>query len=166
MDCVCLDQHAFEIQLAEQLPQHRPLVVFAGGVADLAVTIRHLRSSTPHRGPPNTRSSLARSCHHTPADRDSLHHTGSGRSFSHESQCTELPHPPVGRSSGTRNPMVATATPGRVPRSGLYGDRMAKRSRSRKLWLLLGIPSTASIRRYQAGKRTPRRIRASGIGLR
>jgi hypothetical protein len=39
MECVSLDQHAIEIQLAEQLPQHRPFVVFAGGVAGL--TDRH-----------------------------------------------------------------------------------------------------------------------------
>ncbi len=36
MERVRLDQHALEIQLAEQLPEHRPLVVFAGGVAGLA----------------------------------------------------------------------------------------------------------------------------------
>jgi hypothetical protein len=31
---------------------------------------------------------------------------------------------------------------------------------------LLKIPSTATSSRYQAGMRTPRRIRASGIALR
>lgn len=36
MKRIRLDQHALEIQLAEQLPQHRPLVVVAGGVASLA----------------------------------------------------------------------------------------------------------------------------------
>ncbi len=36
MERVRLDEHALEIQLAEELPQHRPLVVFAGGVAGLA----------------------------------------------------------------------------------------------------------------------------------
>jgi len=36
MERVRLDEHAAQIQLAEQLPQHRPLVVFAGGVAGLA----------------------------------------------------------------------------------------------------------------------------------
>ena len=36
MERVRLDQHALEIQLTEQLPQHRPLVVIAGGVAGLA----------------------------------------------------------------------------------------------------------------------------------
>ena len=36
MERIRLDQHTLEIQLAEQLPQHRPLVVFAGGVAGLA----------------------------------------------------------------------------------------------------------------------------------
>ena len=36
MECVRLDEHTLEIQLAEQLPQHRPLVVFSGGVAGLA----------------------------------------------------------------------------------------------------------------------------------
>ena len=47
---------------------------------------------------------------------------------------------------------------------------MAKRSRSRKLWQPLGIPSTATSSSYQDGnrtpRRTPRRIRASGIDLR
>jgi hypothetical protein len=36
MERVGLDQNSVEIQLAEQLPQHRPLVVIAGGVAGLA----------------------------------------------------------------------------------------------------------------------------------
>ncbi len=36
MERIGLDEHTLEIQLAEQLPQHRPLVVFAGGVAGLA----------------------------------------------------------------------------------------------------------------------------------
>jgi hypothetical protein len=46
------------------------------------------------------------------------------------------------------------------------GWRMAKRSRSRRLWQQLGIPSTATSSRYQAGLRIPRRIRGSGIALR
>lgn len=46
------------------------------------------------------------------------------------------------------------------------GWRMAKRSRSRKLWQRLRIPRRATNSRYQAGIRTPRRIRASGIALR
>jgi hypothetical protein len=54
MECVSLDQHAIEIQLAEQLPQHRPFVVFAGGVAGLTVAVRLLRSSTPRPVPRNT----------------------------------------------------------------------------------------------------------------
>ena len=54
MERVRLDEHATKIQLAEQLPQHRPLVVFAGGVAGLAVALRLLSSSSPHRGRPNT----------------------------------------------------------------------------------------------------------------
>ena len=36
MERIRLDQHTLEIQLAEQPPQHRPLVVFAGGIAGLA----------------------------------------------------------------------------------------------------------------------------------
>jgi hypothetical protein len=36
MERIRLDEHTLEIQLAEQLPQHRPLVVCAGGVAGLA----------------------------------------------------------------------------------------------------------------------------------
>jgi len=54
MKRVRLDQHAAQIQLAEQLPQNRPLVIFASGVAGLAVALRLLRSSSPHRGQPNT----------------------------------------------------------------------------------------------------------------
>ncbi len=33
LECVRLAEHALEIQLAKQLAQHRPLVVFAGGIA-------------------------------------------------------------------------------------------------------------------------------------
>ena len=36
MERVRLDENALQIQLTEQLPQHRPLVVFAGGLAGLA----------------------------------------------------------------------------------------------------------------------------------
>ena len=36
MERVRLDENTLQIQLTEQLPQHRPLVVFAGGVAGLA----------------------------------------------------------------------------------------------------------------------------------
>jgi hypothetical protein len=36
MERIRLDEHALKIQLAEELPQLRPLVVFAGGVAGLA----------------------------------------------------------------------------------------------------------------------------------
>ena len=36
MESVRLDESALQIQLAEQLPQHRALVVIAGGVAGLA----------------------------------------------------------------------------------------------------------------------------------
>jgi hypothetical protein len=36
MERVRLDQHALQIQLAEQLPQYCPLVVFARGIAGLA----------------------------------------------------------------------------------------------------------------------------------
>lgn len=51
---VSLDENTLKIQLAEQLPEHCPLVVFAGGVAGLAVAVRLLRSSTPPPGQPNT----------------------------------------------------------------------------------------------------------------
>ena len=44
--------------------------------------------------------------------------------------------------------------------------RIVKRSRSRQLWQRLRIPSTAISSRNQPGKRTPSRIRASGIALR
>jgi hypothetical protein len=36
MERIRLDDHALKIQLADELPQHRPLVVFASGVAGLA----------------------------------------------------------------------------------------------------------------------------------
>ena len=54
MQGIRLNEYAAQIQLAEQLPEHRPLVVFAGGVTSLAVAIRLLRSSWPH---PRRRSS-------------------------------------------------------------------------------------------------------------
>jgi len=31
MECIRLDEDTLEIQLAEELPQHRPLVIFASG---------------------------------------------------------------------------------------------------------------------------------------
>jgi len=51
---VCLGENTLKIQLAEQLPEPCPLVVFAGGVSGLAIAVRLLRSSTPPPGPPNT----------------------------------------------------------------------------------------------------------------
>ena len=36
MERVRLDQHALQIQFTKELPQHCPLMVFAGGVAGLA----------------------------------------------------------------------------------------------------------------------------------
>ena len=51
-----LDENALQINLAEQLPQHRPLMVFANGVAGLAVALRLLRSSWPAPGQLNTAS--------------------------------------------------------------------------------------------------------------
>ena len=47
---VSLDENTLKIQLAEQLSEHCPLMVFAGGVAGLAVAVRLLRSSTPPQG--------------------------------------------------------------------------------------------------------------------
>ena len=47
MECVCLDEHAFQIQLANQLPENRPLVVARGGVAGLAD--RHAQSGRIQR---------------------------------------------------------------------------------------------------------------------
>jgi hypothetical protein len=38
-----LDQHTVKIELGVQLFEHRPLMVFAGGVASLAVAVRLLR---------------------------------------------------------------------------------------------------------------------------
>jgi hypothetical protein len=45
-------------------------------------------------------------------------------------------------------------------------NRAAKRFRSCKFWKPLRIPSTATSNKYQAGNRTPRLIRTSGIYLR
>ena len=53
MECVGLDHHTLEIQLAKQLPQNRPLMVFAGGVAGLAD--RHTQSGRIQRDLGNER---------------------------------------------------------------------------------------------------------------
>lgn len=42
-----LDQHAVQIQPPRQLPEHRPLVVLAGGAADLAAAVRLLGNRLP-----------------------------------------------------------------------------------------------------------------------
>jgi len=42
MQGIHLDQHALQIQLAKELPQHHPLMVLTGGVAGL--TDRHVQS--------------------------------------------------------------------------------------------------------------------------
>jgi hypothetical protein len=47
MERIRLDEHAHQDQLAEQLSEHRPLVVFAGGVACLAD--RHAQCSRVQR---------------------------------------------------------------------------------------------------------------------
>ena len=57
MERIRLDQHTLEIQLAEQLPQHRPLVVFAGGVAGLAD--RHAQGGRIQRDLSNERRTPA-----------------------------------------------------------------------------------------------------------
>jgi hypothetical protein len=36
MQCIRLDQYAFEIQFSAELAQHRPFVGFTGGLAGLA----------------------------------------------------------------------------------------------------------------------------------
>ena len=48
MQGIRLNEYALEIQLAEQLPEHRPLVVFSSGVTSLAVAVWLLRSNWPH----------------------------------------------------------------------------------------------------------------------
>ena len=50
---VRLDQHALQIQLAKELPQHRPLVVLTSGVAGLAD--RHTQSGRIQRDLGNER---------------------------------------------------------------------------------------------------------------
>jgi hypothetical protein len=49
MERIRLDQLTLEIWLAEQLPQHRPLVVFAHGIAGL--TDRHAKGDGVQRHP-------------------------------------------------------------------------------------------------------------------
>ena len=57
MKRVRLDQNALQIQFAKQLPQHRPLMVFAGGVAGL--TDRHAQSGRVQRDLGNERGPSA-----------------------------------------------------------------------------------------------------------
>lgn len=47
MQGIRLDQHALKFQLAEQLPQHCPLMIFAGGVSGL--TVRHAKGGGVQR---------------------------------------------------------------------------------------------------------------------
>lgn len=47
IESIRLDQHALQLELAEELPQHRPLVIFASGVARLADS--HTQSSGVER---------------------------------------------------------------------------------------------------------------------
>jgi len=65
MERVRLDQHAAQIQLAEQLPQHRPLVIFASGVAGLAD--RHTEGSRIQRDLGNERGTAAGCGHDRPS---------------------------------------------------------------------------------------------------
>jgi hypothetical protein len=58
MKRIRLDENALQIQLAEQLTQHQPLVVAAGGVAGLAD--RHAQSGRIQRD-------LGNECRATPA---------------------------------------------------------------------------------------------------
>jgi len=73
MECVCLDENALEIQLAEQLPEHRPLVVVAGGVTGLAD--RHAQCRGIQRDLGNERG--------TPAG-GALHRTPQGLAVTHQ----------------------------------------------------------------------------------
>ncbi len=155
-----------------QLPQHRPLVFLSGGVAGLADG--HTEGGGVQRELGNERGAPAGG---------GLDRTPQGFAVTHqliETCCAtrDLGDRPVtdrgaqgwhahlledvaergirgGRRSSTPNAAVSTAW-----------WRMANRSRSRKLSHPLRIPSTATSSRYQAGNRTPRRIRASGINLR
>ena len=47
MERISLNKNALQIQFAKELPEYRPLMVLADGVAGLAVAVRFLRSSTP-----------------------------------------------------------------------------------------------------------------------
>jgi len=40
MQGIRLDHYAAQIQFAEELPEHRPLVVLASGIASLTVAVR------------------------------------------------------------------------------------------------------------------------------
>jgi hypothetical protein len=57
MQGIRLDQYAAQIQFAEQLPEHRPLVVLAGGIAGL--TDRHTKGCRIERDLGDERGSPA-----------------------------------------------------------------------------------------------------------
>jgi hypothetical protein len=65
MESISLDQDTLEIQLAEELPQHRPLVVVAGGVAGLAD--RHTKCGRIERDLCNERRAPTGCRHDRPA---------------------------------------------------------------------------------------------------
>ena len=54
MEGIRLDQHTLKVELTEQLFEHRPLMVFAGGVAGLAD--RHTEGGRLQRDLSNERS--------------------------------------------------------------------------------------------------------------
>lgn len=119
-----LDQHPLQVELAQQLFQHRPLVVLTGGVAGMGDRHtqggriqRHLgneRRTTASGGLDRTPQCLANRCAeaqglHKSVGPVPLHHLGSGRSSSRGWPRTGPLRPPAGRSSGTPNPMGAAA---------------------------------------------------------
>ena len=57
MERVSLNKNALQIQFAKELPEYRPLMVFAGGVAGLAD--RHAQSSGVERDLGNERGTAA-----------------------------------------------------------------------------------------------------------
>jgi hypothetical protein len=122
MQGIRLNEYALVIQLAEQLPEHRPLVVFAGGITSLADG--HTQGGGVKRDLSNEcRAAAGRRLDRgsqgladTPAGQDRLQNLGSERSSSPGSLRIVKRHQPDERSSGKLNPTADAAAPGRVPR--------------------------------------------------
>ena len=158
-------------QLPRQLSELCPLVVFAGGMAGLAD--RHAQGSEVEHDLGNQRRTVTGGV----LDRAPQCLAVADQLIETRRTTRDLGDRPV----TDRSAQAATSTCGKKYRKAESDGgpsssrpsasvntlwwRMANRSRSRRLWQRLRFPSTATSSRYQAGIRTPRRIRASGIAL-